>query len=357
MRWRAIAHEAWANVLTQASRPLLTSLFMVAAMAALALLDSTQVAAIAHDARQWRDTGGATYLITQDEGIDGVRCESLAGLATVRAAGALRFEPEGFTPLATPRTTIPVFTITPGLATQLAPSYHTGIALDSSTADGLGVQSSQLLTGTSGRIAVSAIFRVPDDGRDQRLSYALTRSGPAHGAYDQCWLAMWPPDPDQASLLLRTSLLRAASADSDRSSPLPIISRLNPTWGESFTLPLLFDERTGRSAVWAAVVIGVLVAVGLGWLRRLELSFARHLGMRRSDVALILTLEALLSVVPVMLGAAISAFALSLHMQPPQVWPFAVRVFVAGAMAYVLGVALVGLTRSERRVFDHFKSR
>lgn len=352
MRVVDIAVEATRNVRGGAARSVLLVLVASLLTAALAMLDMTQVREVVRQAEQYRAAGASTYQVVTDGAVDGTRCHALASLTGVDAAGALRAG-DSFVPAATPRTALPVYEITPGLAAILAGEPTVGVLLESKTADGLGVGPGTVLVGRDGEdVPVVALYDYADDGRDRRPSFALMRSGTPSGRYAECWLSLWPPDMDLASRLLRTvvtpELAREGSAR---------VVQHNPGLGPRLDAADRFPRRTGRYALPAALLLGAGVTVAGAWLRRLELSLGRHLGLRRIEVAALLVLEtALVAPLVILVGAAVSA-TYAWASGSIEVWPFGLRLACAVPLGMVVGALLAGLGTAERRVLRQFKER
>ncbi len=351
MRLGDLVAEAWRNVYLGASHALTVLLVLAPIILGLAWMDMTQVAAVQREAIAYQAAGAATYVLSADADVDGARCESLGHVAGVRAAGALRSAKPAFIPRATPRNSIPEYDITPGLARQLDPEYTSGIGLDALTAQSLGIRPGELLHGLGRDAAIVRTYTYPDDGRDQTLAYALTRSGPASGRYDQCWLALWPPNQDIAGVLLRTTLVPGTDMSQVRSG------QLNTRLGDSFDAPQRFASRTGRYAPLAAFIVGLGAVAVVARQRRLELAFARHLGVSRLDVVALLVYETTFAAVPALTLGALATGAYAHSTRLDQVWPFGLRVVAVAALGAVVGAVIAGLSARESRVFDYFKTR
>ena len=164
--------EAWRNTRLEASRALLAVAVLGPVVLALAWLDISQVAAVQREANTYRQAGAATYVITSDGQIDGARCDALAGVAGVRAAGALRTAGAPFVPTATPANAIPQYDMAPGLAHQLDPGYATGVALDARHRPRPGDHAPASSCTHGANAAVVATYDYPADGRDRTSSYA-----------------------------------------------------------------------------------------------------------------------------------------------------------------------------------------
>lgn len=351
MRLIDITSEAWRNVRAGTIRPFVAMGVTTCVALALALLEMTQVGELVRQAEEYRAAGASTYRVLADDGVDGRRCQALDGVDGVEWAGALRATDDPFAATAMPRSSIPVFEATPGLAAQLGTDVAGGVILDADTASQLGVRAGDSLAGTGVSLPIGGIYQYPDDGRDQRLSYAIVRTGQPAGRYDECWVQMWPPDLDTASWLLRS----VVTADAD---PTQVqVGQLNSRLGQSLDARARFDARTGRFAWPVALLATALAMLAAARLRRLEISFARHLGLKRIEVATMLVIESLfpagmlLSVVTA--ASAITAAVVGQWV----VLPFGLRVACAAALGCLLGGFLAGVSASERRVQAYFKAR
>jgi len=118
-----------------------------------------------------------------------------------------------------------------------------------------------------------------------------------------------------------------------------------------------FGTRSGRFAWLAACAIGLVFAFGAARLRRLELAFALHLGMRRRDVVGLLCLELILVLVPTVSLSLIGTVTWLQGQGWPHLWPFGLAVIAAGALGAVLGVIVAGVCVSQRRVMTYLKAR
>ena len=354
VRLDTLLSEAWRNVRTGASRPFVLCALLAPVVLGLSWLDMTQAQSILDNATRYRNGGGATYVMNADGAVDGTRCEALNDVPGVSTAGAMRRRADDFAPVVAPRNGIPVYEITPGLAHQLDPGYARGVGLDAATARSLGVSLNSLLPGRYADAPVTEVFHYPDDGRDQTLAYAMTEANPPRGMYDQCWVAMWPPAPVEASDLLQSTVTGSPRSSSTAKAQ---VVQLNARMGVEFDDPARFAARSGRYAGLAALVLAAALTVGVSRLRRLELAFARHLGMGRAEVAGLLALETAM----VVTGAAALGVVLVVgyaHLTgAAEVAPFGTRVVLLALAGCLLGAVGGGLATSRQRVFRFFKAR
>lgn len=351
MRLREIASEAWRNVGSRLGGFTVVVALTWLMMVSLAALDVTQIGALLRQAYAYRDSGAATYVVSAEGAVDGTRCEALNRVSGVLAAGALRAAHKRFAPLTTPLNAIPVYEITSGLARQLNSAYSVGTALDSATAESLGITPGQVLVGSLGDAAVVATFIFPSDGRDQTLSYALTMSGSPSGLYDECWVSMWPPSASRGYDLADATLVYATDKGSIQ------VGQLNGSLGSERNSARDFNSRTGRFAPLAGAVLGLFVGFGLLWLRRLELSMLLHVGLTRLDLLVLVTLETGMILAAAVPPAVVSC-ALFTHFTASGVpWPFGTRVVSFVAVGLIAGVIAATLRVREDRVYAYFKNR
>ncbi len=351
VRTTDLVTEAWRNVRSGASRVWVLVLLVAPAVLGLAWLEMSQVATVERDALAYRASGASTYVLTSSGRVDGAKCEALARVASVRNSGALRATPGSFVPRATPRSPIPVFEVTPGLAEQLTPGYSTGTALDSTTAQMLGTGPGHVLRGQGGDAAILSIYPYADDGRDQTLAYAMVRSAPAFGRYDQCWLSEWPPDQGRASSLLQASLAPGADLSEVR------VGQLNARLGSDFHGPEDFASRTSRFAGIAALVVGLVGTIGSARLRRLELAFAKHLGLQRLEMVSLLVFETAIGVAPTLVATSVVIGVYGAAAPFGDVAPFGVRVLALSALGELVGAVVAGSAVRDSRVYAYFKAR
>lgn len=170
-------------------------------------------------------------------------------------------------------------------------------------------------------LPVLGVYRYAD-GRDPRLSFAIVRVGPPTGTYDECWVSVWPANPDGATWLLRQSV--AVSPDLGQVT----IGQLNTRFGEDLRARDRFAHRTGRFALGGAAVAGGLLVV-------------------EAAMAGLAVLAASVAVVTAYAGWT-GAW---------EVRPFGLRVCAAGAFGMIAAAVLAGLSVSPRRVFAHVKNR
>lgn len=281
MRATSILAEAGSNLTTGTSRALLWATAFVALIGAVSVLDTRAYVDVLQHAEKFRASGASVQVVDSPESIDGTRCAALATVAGINAAGALR-PAEPIRARSLPSTDLSVWEMTPELPEVLK---SIGSALDGSAGPGvwlsedlaamLGTSAGQVLTTSVGDARIGGVYTWPDDGRERTLGFAVLVPVPALGAFDQCWLEIWPTDAQRRGLTLTASA--AGSAD-------PSVSQLNSTLGAEVDVVELIETRPTRPAPIAAAVLGI----GLGWIavrsRRLELASNMHARIPKASV-------------------------------------------------------------------------
>lgn len=290
MRVGAIVREAWCNVVSGTARTVTLALVLTVLGVTAVAAEGATVTELQREAQEFRDAGASVVTVVAPGRIDGDRCDSLTRVAGVRAAGALATPPgQRLTAVALPGAPMTYGRATPGFAAVVHARTDggAGLLLSGEAARMLGADIGDTLRATEGTTRVAGLYEYPRDGRRNGYGYmALATVEPAH-AFDECWVDVWPQNPDARALVLTT--VRPATGMPDDGQPE--VSALNPTHGLEFDGSARYSERITR---WAGVVVGVLVViVGLVALRarRVELASALHDRMSRIDLAAIVGVE------------------------------------------------------------------
>lgn len=306
MRVRSAASEAWRNLVTGTTRLALWSLLFVLVVVLLAGADSLVVSRLLTDAANYQASGASVVVVKAPAGIDGAVCESLTRVSSVNGAGAIRQTEPSIGLAALPGVAIPQWDATPGFQEILAGRHMAkGSVLMSSAAAALsGLTPGTVLPTTSGPLWVDGLYSFPEDGRLPELGYAVVDQTPALGAFDQCWVDVWPQS-DEVEALVRIVL-----RDNPSGSTNVTFSQLNPTLGERFTGASQYSGRVTRFAPIVASFLAFLLGLASVTLRRTELATALHFGMTRPALVLQMTFEAMSwAVVGTVLCAPVLVFA------------------------------------------------
>lgn len=351
MRAGSVLTEAWRDVATGTARSSVLALVLALGVGVLGVVDARAVVDVLRDAEEYRASGAATWVVQDDDGVDGFRCDALDGVAGMRA-GALR-QGEPLRALAMPSSQITTWEVTPGLldvALGRTDRGASGVWVSADLADTLGVGAGDVLATAQGEATVAGTYVWPDDGRARVLGYAVLAPVTATGSFDACWAATWPPDGDTAGLLYATT----------RPGAEPTFGQLNARLGAAFDAGSRLDARVTRWAPAAAVLLGLAVGWAGARVRRLQIASAMHARVPRAHLAWQHLVEAAVWVgAAALVATAATGWAAAAGNPDPThtVWLGALRAVGAGAGAALLGTLAGVLTTRERHLFRYFKDR
>jgi hypothetical protein len=356
MRVASVISEAWRNVATGTTRAPLFAAVLVVVVGALAVVDVRAVVGVIEGAREYRDAGASVQILEAAGQVDGARCEALAAVDGVHAAGALRAG-EPLRALNLPSSELTGFEATPGLlgALDRGRIAGAGLWLSADLAEALGASAGDSIATNAGPARVGAVYPYPDDGRDRALGYAAVAPVPATGLFDSCWVEIWPVDPETATLL-RTTLVADPSSEAQ-----PTQKQLNGRLGATYDASAEFSGRLTKPAPIAAVVLGLALGFAAVRLRRLELAAALHARVPRAALTWQVLLEtavwtgaAVIVTVPVLWWLAAGA---GLPADQVSTWVIGMRTVLAGAGAVLVGAVVGALATREKHLFKYFKER
>lgn len=356
MRPVSIITEALLNLRSGTTRGGVFGLVLCVVLVALAAVEVTSVAALQSEGRRYRTSGAATIVYVADGRIDGSACESLAEVAGVRAAGALRAA-DKVTVDRLPGSRIPAFAVSPrfgGFESLGGAHPAAGVLVSAEVASTLGSRPGDALTLREGSTVVGGVYDYADDGRTPGLGYAILMPTSDARAFDQCWVEVWPQSATVERLLPTT----VRSGDGEANSRPPQLQQLNATLGAQFDGADRFDVRVTRFAPAAATVIAVSLAFFAAWRRRLEFAAARHSGVHPGDLAVQLVIETAVWAGFAALWAtgAIAVLIVTVG-DPDALSALGARVVVAGAAAAAGGSVAGVLLAREKQLFAYFKRR
>lgn len=356
MRAASVVSEAWRNVAAGTTRATLFAAVLVVVVGSLAAVDVRAVVGVIEGAREYRDAGASVQILEASGQIDGARCEALAGVDGVNAAGALRTG-EPLRALNLPSSELTGLEATPGLlgALDRGRVAGAGLWLSADLAEALGATTGDSIATSTGPARVGAVYPYPDDGRDRALGYAAVAPVPAAGLFDSCWVEIWPVDPETATLV-RTALVADPASEVQ-----PTQKQLNGRLGATYDASAEFRDRLTKPAPIAAAFLGLALGFAAIRLRRLELAAALHARVPRAALTWQVLLEtatwtgaAVVVAVPALwwltAGAGLPADQVS-------TWVIGMRTVLAGAGAVLLGAVLGALATREKHLFKYFKER
>lgn len=357
MRLREAAREGLRDVRTGAAWAGTMALLVALLLGTVVGLRTDAVAEDVRAAHHWVAAGAATTIVSAQGRIDGPACDGLTDMPSVHAAGALREDPDGTTPLALPRSAVPTFATSRGFPAVVGADAvgAPGVIASEQVADELGLRvGSALRTGT-GTTRVAGVFPGPDDGRDSDLEYALLAPGLDDGTpFDACWATIWPED-DSAEAAARRTVLPATGVEGEERVTTGM---LNPSLGARFTT----TARPGGAVIIAltAGALGLVLGVAAVLRRRLAIASDRHVGVPPSaQVVGHVVQHALWGAVGVV-GVLAAAGVLVRGLDPPDAVPVFAEALVAAAVGLagvVLGAPLGLALVRERALHRYFRSR
>jgi len=353
VRLRSLLGESRRNVATSLLRSAIHGAVLAAIIAATALLDTFTIAGLERQAEAFRAAGGATRVLSSPDAVDRARCESLPGTAGFAGSGSLT-QRESIALLEPGSSAIPVFEVSPGLASRLgiADTGRGGVYLTTTFATELGADRGTRLMTRDGSVTVLGTFAPgPRDGAAARLSSALVSIVPATGTAGECWADTWPAGRDRDPLLLTALSPDAPSKETS-------IDPLNPVVGQEFSGASAFVERTSRFAPAAAAVGALLLGVVYARARRLELAASLHAGASRAFVTGTLLVEAALVALPALAIAALTYGLAVLAVEGASTLLSAPALpAVTAAAMFVVGVGAAASAVRESDLFALFKAR
>lgn len=364
MRRGEVLREAWRNTATGVARPGVLAAVFAALVGGLAIADARVLVGANAYLTAWRDAGASVVVLRADNGVHGAACESLAATAGITASGAARERPSRARLLALPQGTPPQWDVTGGFARQVVSTPGSdprdqgetlakgGVLLSASLAETLGRQPGSTVATAIGAVRVAAVYDVPDDGRDQQLSYAMLALTTPDGTFDECRAEVWPPDGSRTELV-RSTLLPGAGENAT-------VTQLNARLGASLDIERLYRGRPTRHAPVAAALIGLVLGLASVRARRLELASALHAGVPRTAVHLQVQAEAAIwtAAALVLVSPALTVAVLLGNTYPiGSALPPVLAVLAAGALAVPIGTLLGATATREDHLFRYFKNR
>ncbi|MBB6406684.1 hypothetical protein [Arthrobacter sp. AZCC_0090] len=355
--------EAWRNIMSGASRAVWFAFALAFLGSGLGIADIAATQSLISQANSYKGSGANVTTFVAAGAIDGEKCEQLAGLPGVTAAGALRSAPDAKF-LALPGSTVPAKEVTSGFLRFFgaqASAEVDGIVVSNDVAEALDINSpalepKQRIETEQGTAVVRGVYDYPADGRRAGFAYGILVPVPAISAFDECWVSSWPQHPELRTLI-RLSMIPAE--DEPNTDP-PVVGQLNTRNGLNFDGAAQFDQRITRLGAMAALAVGVVLGYLSVRARRLELASAKHSGVttvgQTVQIAIecgVIGLMSWILAIPLILYASGTVGGQDLltirvlGIKPP----------LMAAMAFMIGAtAAVGMTR-ERHLFRYFKNR
>ena len=179
-----IFSEAYRNLASRTSRPLLWLLVLFISTAPFSALEYLETNQAVSNSNEYRNRLGAASRIISTENILGNRCDSLGGVLSITKAGAVKqHKPELEARLGKlANEPVPTFTATQGWFSfvGLTQPLPEGVVLSEELAVHLGVKTGEEIIVNGTLVKVAGSYRYPDDGRLSDFSYALVIPGDHH---------------------------------------------------------------------------------------------------------------------------------------------------------------------------------
>lgn len=317
MKLFGILSEAWRNLATGTTRALTYTAILIVVASATAAFDLTSILALQHESRQWLSSGAAVHIISGSKQIDSVTCANLTRTSgtkpdgvisqPIQASGAIRSSGE-ITLSAMPSTSLDVWQATSNFAEILGISEiqqsHAGVWISSQLAATLHVREGDDVSTSQGDMHISAVFSWPDDGRDQRLSYAIlvsTNASPDE-TWDECWASINPSNAD-AEDLLNTAAIAIPGV-----VPTTQTKQANAMFGSTLDLASQYRQRVTRLMLAVTPIAAFAIALVSVRVRKIEIADNLHMGILRTSVQATTVLETLAWSLPAILATTAAIY-------------------------------------------------
>jgi len=356
MRASSVVSEAWRNLATGTSRPLLAAFLAAAVLGGIAAVDIRTIVGLSVQATEFRDSGAAVHVVSAPAAISGQRCDALNAVPGVLGAGATRRTASQANFLTEPHSGITTVEATAGLAGVLGVTNGTGTGawLSDQAAESLGAGVGTTLPTSLGPVSVTAEYSYPPDASDRTLAYAVVTPVPSTGEFDSCWVFVWPPSPAVEPLIRGTY-----DSDSAEQSSATFF-QLNTRLGAVLDGPEMFDHRGSSRAPMVAALFGVVLGAGTIRARRLEFASALHAQVPKPALVTQVWLELFAVTFAAVVITLPVTYFLAAQGNPNPLWPAwsaGLRAVVAGALSTLIGGVLTAAATSEKRLFRYFKDR
>ncbi len=354
MRPTAFLRELARDVISGTSRACLFASLSLLVLALIVTAEVLTASALVRQATEYRASGAAITTVAFPGRVDGRACEALATSPGVLAAGALRAASPA-TLAALPGAPLEHYETTPSLARLLrATEAGRGAYFSQDVVDAVG----QAVATVEGRnVPVRGTFPYPTDGRRPGFGWAmLSPVRPGDGAFDECWIEVWPERSDTRRMLL-TAVIPGNSVDP---AAEPQVSQLNAAHGAEFSGAASYEHRPTRFAPLVALLIGALLGGISVHVRRVEIASNLHAGASRRILMVQQTAEADAWALPAAVCGWAVGGVIAVALVPQELAAlargsaFIAAAFLAGAL---WGACMGTFFVRESRLWSYVKSR
>lgn len=359
MKPSALAREAWRDITTGTGGSAVFALLLALVCYGMLGIDLLTISGLNDEAARYQSSMASVRVIAAPEHIDPAACTSLTSIPDVRAAAAVRSSGTAIRALALPGTTITAYDSAGPIERVLradSRSRNPGIVIAQQVADTLSLEAGDSIALEQGSTAVSAVFPWDEhDGRRTGYAYSAFIPAPAAGAFDECWIDMWPINDQVISQAL------IAVIPSGGQEPVQVDRySLNASAEARFDGPQRYSNRATRYATAVAITVAALLGALSLWRRRLEIASDLHAGMTRTDMMLKLLMETALPVFAApFLASPLIVWIITSNAPEDRgaLWMLAGTTVLGVSCAVLLGAFSAGLLIRERRLFLYFKAR
>ncbi|OZG48766.1 hypothetical protein [Bombiscardovia coagulans] len=378
MKVDSILSEAWRDISSGTNRTILWLLtFLFVAIGTLGL-DLSTIFALQSQAKTWVTSGAAINLVQSEGKINPTSCMSLSrttisgahkqtstsqskipvGKGPISASGALQTGPSIIL-TAMPSSPLDSFNVTPSLASvlQLTASVEskTGVWISSQLAQTLHVRPGDTLETDHGPMSIAAVFSWQQDGRDQRIAYAILNPSASQEPFDECWATIVPSNAKASELLTATAISTPGTLN-----PLQI-KQINNSLGRTFNGWEQYQKRASKYITivlpFAALLIGFISVR----IRRIEIADDLHCGISRSNLWAINALEALSWSLPAVLFSSAALFLMVRTVRNQsdamQLCSVELPALLAALVLSQVGIVMALVSIKADHLFRYFKER
>ncbi|UOE27185.1 hypothetical protein [Agromyces soli] len=322
----------------------------------LTIADATITRQEIESAAAFRQSGGATFILSAPGEIDAAACDALGRLPNVSAAGAIRDTGKKLAISTLPDAPVPSFDTSAGFAAIIGADVQNraGLVISEELAATLNVSAGDEITTRAGTTNVAGTYSYPNDGRRPGLGYAALSSTVDEAAFDECWISAWPQITNARAILF-TALQPKQHDNEDQAT----VTQLNSTYGIEFRGADAFLGRVTRYALPVAVLVAFLLGFTAVRQRKLQIASSLHAGLPRVSLIAIHALEALVWSAPAVLltlGIAV-VIAQQLPAEDRLAVIHGLAPIAMSALIAPIGAAIAAAATSERNLFRYFKDR
>lgn len=366
MRSAALWREIWRDIHTGTAWTIIFTILASALLMGLTAIDIVMVSRLNQQAQHYRNVMANVQVVEAPQKIDPHACMALSHLVGVHAAVAVRSPEHQVSATVLPSSNIRTYEATPGIdrilrvpdferATAQHSPEQTGVYLSQDVAQTLGTHAGHTVRLDNQDVTVLGVFPwSEDDGRRPGFAYSLFSPTPPTGVFDECWVDVWPMNPNLEPLI------RGAVLPSDEPGQPVKLYSFNSSLGSTFNGQAMFY---GRMSAWTPFIItafALLLGAASVWRRRLEFSSDLHAGVSKRDLITKFMWETGVWVgATVILAAPILTYIILRNPTHDQnaMMTLATTHLVCASTSALLGALAATLTIREKHLLRYFKNR